>query len=258
MRSLGGRLDNQLGITLNLSPVHPASEDPEDAAAARRIDAHANRLFLDPLFRGPYPVNVLEDYKPISDFSFIQDDDLDLISAPIDFLGVNYYMRHTVIDVRKETKMNTAMSFSDLGAATVLPEGIETTAMGWGVEPDGLTELLLRLDREYTRLPLYITENGAAFCDYADPEGGVDDEERVAYLVAHFWAAHEAIRKGVNLGGYFVWSLIDNFEWAEGYSKRFGIVYVDYATQRRIPKMSARWYAKVIRRNGLTDGDQSV
>lgn len=102
--------------------------------------------------------------------------------------------------------MNTAMSFSDLGAATVLPEGIETTAMGWGVEPDGLTELLLRLDREYTRLPLYITENGIAFYDCVNPEGGVDDEERVAYLVAHFRAAHEAIRQGVNLGGYFVWS----------------------------------------------------
>ncbi len=167
-------------------------------------------------------------------------------------------MRPTTIDVRKETKMNTAMSFSDLGAATVLPEGIETIAMGWGVEPDGLTELLLRLDREYTRLPLYITENGTAFYDCVDPEGGVDDEERVAYLDTHFRAAHEAIRQGVNLRGYFVWSLIDNFEWAEGYSKRFGIVYVDYATQRRIPKMSARWYAAVIRRNGLTDGDQSV
>jgi beta-glucosidase len=125
--------------------------------------------------------------------------------------------------------------------------------MGWPVEADGLLELLLRLDREYTKLPLYITENGAAFHDYADPEGGVDDEERVTFLEAHFRAAREAIERGVNLKGYFVWSLLDNFEWAEGYSKRFGIVYVDYPTQRRITKKSARWYSEVIRRNGLTE-----
>jgi beta-glucosidase len=123
--------------------------------------------------------------------------------------------------------------------------------MGWGIEPDGLTELLLRLEREYAKLPFYITENGAAFYDYATPEGNVNDEERVAFLDAHFRAAHEAIERGVNLKGYFVWSLLDNFEWAEGYSKRFGIVYVEYATQHRIPKMSARWYKEVIRRNGL-------
>ena len=145
------------------------------------------------------------------------------------------------------------MRFADLGAETVLPPGVETTAMGWGVEPDGLTELLVRLKEEYTQIPIYITENGAAFHDYADPEGEVRDEERVAFLDAHFRAAHRAIELGVDLAGYFVWSLLDNFEWAEGYSKRFGIMHVDYPTQRRTPKTSAGWYAGVIGRNGLKD-----
>ena len=125
--------------------------------------------------------------------------------------------------------------------------------MGWPVESDGLTELLVRLKREYTDLPIYITENGAAFHDYADPEGNVKDEERVAFLDSHFRAAHEAMEQGVNLKGYFVWSLLDNFEWAEGYSKRFGLIYVDYPTQRRVPKQSYGWYRRVIERNGLND-----
>jgi beta-glucosidase len=252
MRSGG---DNRLGITLNLSPVRPASADPADAEAARRVDGNANRLYLDPLFRGAYPEDMLQHYRAVSDLRFVRDGDLEKISAPLDFLGVNYYMRHTVRDEAGggASKLPTAMRFADLGAETVLPEGVETTAMGWPIEPDGLTELLVRLDEEYTKLPLYITENGAAFHDYADPEGGVDDEERVAYLDAHFRAAHAAIERGVNLRGYFVWSLLDNFEWAEGYSKRFGVVYVDYPTQRRTPKASARWYREVIRRNGLRD-----
>jgi beta-glucosidase len=119
------------------------------------------------------------------------------------------------------------------------------------VQPEGLTELLVGIREDYGEVPIYVTENGAAFYDYSDPEGGVDDEERVRFLEAHFAAAQKAIERGVDLRGYFVWSLLDNFEWAEGYSKRFGIVYVDYPTQRRIPKMSARWYSGVIARNGL-------
>jgi beta-glucosidase len=246
-----GHGDNQLGITLNLSPVRPASED--DAEAARRVDGNANRLYLDPIFRGSYPEDMLEHYRADSDFAFVRDGDLDKISAPIDFLGVNYYMRHTVVDGQRESELTTAMRFSSVGAATVLPPGVETTAMGWPVEPDGLTELLVRLHEEYNQIPIYITENGRAVYDYVDPEGGVDDEERVSYLDAHFRAAHEAIERGVDLRGYMVWSLLDNFEWAEGYSKRFGIVFVDYGTQRRIPKMSARWYKGVIERNGLPE-----
>jgi beta-glucosidase len=252
LRSLGGE-DNQLGITLNLSDVRPATEYAADIEAARRVDGNANRLYLDPLFRGSYPEDMLEHYRSESDFTFIREGDLGKISQPPDFLGVNYYFRNTVVDGRRRSELATAMRFADLDAATVLPEGVETTAMGWPVEADGLTELLLRLHREYTRVPIYITENGRAVYDYVDPEGGVDDEERVAFLDAHFRAAHAAIEQGVDLRGYMVWSLLDNFEWAEGYSKRFGIVFVDYGTQRRIPKMSARWYREVIGRNGLPE-----
>jgi beta-glucosidase len=252
LRSLG-RENNQLGITLNLSDVRPATEDAADIEAARRVDGNANRLYLDPLFRGSYPEDMLEHYRSESDFAFLREGDLQKISQPLDFLGVNYYFRNTVVDGRRRSELATAMRFAELNAATVLPEGVETTAMGWPVEADGLTELLLRLHREYTRVPIYITENGRAVYDYVDPEGGVDDEERVAFLEAHFRAAHAAIEQGVDLRGYMVWSLLDNFEWAEGYSKRFGIVFVDYGTQRRIPKMSARWYTEVIRRNGLPE-----
>jgi beta-glucosidase len=244
---------NQLGITLNLSAVRPATEDKADVAAARRVDGNANRLYLDPLFCGSYPEDMLEHYSNASDFSFVHDDDLEKISQPIDFLGVNYYFRNTVVAGQGESDLTTAMRFSDLDATTVRPPGVQTTAMGWPVEPDGLTDLLIRLHREYTRIPIYITENGIAVHDYVDPEGDVDDEERVAFLDAHFRAAHAAIERGVDLRGYMVWSLLDNFEWAEGYSKRFGIVFVDYGTQRRIPKMSARWYNEVIEHNGLPD-----
>ena len=122
--------------------------------------------------------------------------------------------------------------------------------MGWPVDPEGLTEILVRIKDEYRDLPIYITENGRAVDDYVDPEGGVDDEERIRYLDAHFRAAQDAMAQGVDLRGYMVWSLLDNFEWAEGYAKRFGLVFVDYGTQRRIPKASARWYAEVIRNNG--------
>jgi beta-glucosidase len=252
MRAVG-RGDTQLGITLNLSPVRPATEDAADAEAARRVDGNANRLYLDPLFRGSYPEDMVDHYRAESDFAFVRDGDLEKISQPLDFFGVNYYFRHTVVDGQRESELTTAMRFSDLDAATVLPPDAEITAMGWPVEADGLTELLVRLHEEYTQIPIYVTENGRAVYDYVDPEGHVDDEERVAFLDAHFRAAHDAMQRGVDLRGYLVWSLLDNFEWAEGYSKRFGVVFVDYGTQLRIPKMSARFYREVIERNGLPD-----
>ena len=252
MRAVG-RGDTQLGITLNLSPVRPATEDAADAEAARRVDGNANRLYLDPLFRGSYPEDMVDHYRAESDFAFVRDGDLEKISQPLDFFGVNYYFRHTVVDGQRESELTTAMRFSDLDAATVLPPDAEITAMGWPVEADGLTELLVRLHEEYTQIPIYVTENGRAVYDYVDPEGHVDDEERVAFLDAHFRAAHDAMQRSVDLRGYLVWSLLDNFEWAEGYSKRFGVVFVDYGTQLRIPKMSARWYREVIERNWLPD-----
>ena len=248
MRSAGD--ENQLGVTLNLHPAHPSRDRDADREAARRVDGQANRLYLDPLLLGKYPEDLFSYYEERGvDLSFVQSGDLEKISVPIDFLGTNYYFRNIVRDAQGEDLPD--MPFADLGARTVIPHDAEKTAMGWPVEPDGLTEILVRIKEDYADLPIYVTENGRAVHDYIDPEGDVDDEERVSYLDAHFRAAHEAMEQGVDLRGYMVWSLLDNFEWAEGYSKRFGIVFVEYGTQRRVPKSSARWYSEVIRRNGL-------
>jgi beta-glucosidase len=248
MRSAGD--GNQLGVTLNLHPARPSRDHEADREAARRVDGQAIRLYLDPVFRGEYPEDLFSHYRARgADLSFVHDGDLDKISAPIDFLGVNYYFRHHVRDAPGEIGQN--VPFADLDARVVVPHAAEKTAMGWPVEPDGLTEILVRIREDFADVPIYVTENGRAVHDYIDPEGDVDDEERVSYLDAHFRAAHKAIERGVDLRGYMVWSLLDNFEWAEGYSKRFGIVFVEFGTQRRVPKSSARWYSDVIRRNGL-------
>jgi beta-glucosidase len=235
LRDLGGK--GRVGIVLNLASQVPASDDPVDRAATLRVDGNENRLFLDPLFRMQYPEDMVEYYQPVSDFSFVQGGDLAHIGAPLDFLGINYYERHIVrADPRNPER----------GALIDVPPG-PRTAGGTGINPGGLTELLVRVKHEYTSLPLYITENGMALYDYVDPEGQSDDVERIAYLDAHFRAASAAIEQGVDLRGYFVWSFLDNFEWAPGYSLRFGIVYVDYRTQARIPKQSAYWYGGIIR-----------
>ena len=253
MRSMGSPGDgNQLGVTLNLHPALPGRDREADREAARRADGQANRLYLDPLFRGSYPDDVFAYYRERgADLSFVQDGDLERISTPLDFLGVNYYFRHVVRDAPEEA--HSEVPFSDLNARPIVPHAGEKTAMGWPVDPEGLTEILMRIKEEYADVPLYVTENGRAVHDYVDPEGGVDDEERISYLDAHFRAAHDAMERGADLRGYMVWSFLDNFEWAEGYSKRFGLVFVDYGTQRRVPKASARWYSEVIRRNGLEE-----
>jgi beta-glucosidase len=248
MRSAGD--DNQLGVTLNLHPGHPSRDTEADRKAARRVDGQANRLYLDPLFRGEYPEDIFSYYRERgADLSFVRDGDLQKISTPIDFLGINYYFRHSVREAPVEE--GSSVPFADLGARPVIPHAGEKTAMGWPVEPEGLKEMLVRIKDEYADVPIYVTENGRAVHDYIDPEGGVVDEERVSYLDSHFRAAHEAMERGVDLRGYMVWSFLDNFEWAEGYSKRFGLVFVEYGTQQRVPKSSARWYSGVIKRNGL-------
>jgi beta-glucosidase len=251
MRSMGSP-GNRLGVTLNLHPAHAGRDRDADREAARRADGQANRLYLDPLFWGEYPEDVFSYYRDRgADLSFVRDGDMEKIGAPIDFLGVNYYFRHMIRDAPEETPSQAP--FSDLQARPIVPHAGEKTAMGWPVEPEGLEEILVRVREEYAEIPLYVTENGRAVNDYVDPEGGVDDEERVSYLDGHFRAARRAMERGADLRGYMVWSLLDNFEWAEGYSKRFGLVFVDYGTQRRIPKASARWYSGVIERNGLDD-----
>ncbi|WP_241002298.1 GH1 family beta-glucosidase [Streptomyces sp. CB01881] len=249
----------RVSLTLNLAAVRPLTEGPADREAARRIDGLANRIFLDPVFHGRYPADVLADTAHVTDWSFVRDGDLAEISRPLDSLGINYYTP-TVVAAdgpagqapRQDGHGGGERSAwpADQGIRFLPAEG-ERTAMGWPVDADGLYELLTRLRDELPGLPLLVTENGAAYDDYSDPSGAVHDPERIAYLQAHLTAVHRAIAAGAPVRGYFLWSLLDNFEWAYGYGKRFGIVHVDFASQRRTPKDSARWYAEVVRSGTL-------
>ena len=228
-----------VGITLNFSPAYPASDSAEDQAAARRYDGFFNRWFLDPLYGRGYPEDMVELYGQM--LPAIPAADLATIVVPTDFLGVNYYNRAVISDDPAALPLRTG---------SVRPDG-EYTAMDWEVYPDALRALLVRLARDYTPGKLYITENGAAYDDTLTPDGAIHDEARTRYLAGHLAAIHTAIGEGVPLAGYFAWSLMDNFEWAEGYNKRFGIVHVDYETQRRTPKDSAQFFSAAIGRNGL-------
>lgn len=213
-----------LGIVLNQSPSYPADPDSEaDRRAARLADAHCNRWYMDPLFRGAYPADGLAELGP--DAPRVEAGDFAIIGAPMDFLGINYYMRAVCSAAGKVTPQG-GRGFTDLG---------------WEIYPQGLAEHLIRIARDYAPPPLYITENGAATADVLEGDA-VHDMQRVNYLRWHIEAIGEAMRQGVDLRGYFAWSLMDNFEWAEGYAKRFGLVYVDYTTQRRVLKDSAHWY----------------
>jgi beta-glucosidase len=227
----------QVGITLNLYPVIPLDDDPAVRDAARRVDGLHNRLFLDPLLRGAYPADVRQDLSAVTDFGFERPGDAELIAAPLDLLGVNYYTRHVV----------TTSSLPGSAVVTTLPPEGPWTAMGWGVDAAALLDLLRRVHRDHGEVPLYVTENGAAYHDEIAPDGAVHDPERTAFLAAHVEACAAAIAEGIPLRGYFVWSLLDNFEWAHGYDQRFGIVHVDYATQKRRVKDSGRWYAELLR-----------
>ena len=225
----GGRI----GITLDLTVARPADENDTDRAAAARLDGHHNRWFLDPIFRGSYPADLLELYeRRFGALDAIRPGDLETIAQPIDYLGVNFYRPNVV----------TADADGSVLGLRDVPLAGDTTAMGWPVAPEALTELLVRLERDYGDVPLLITENGAAFDDRLNGAAVVEDPRRVAYLEGHLAAVEQALAAGVDVRGYFVWSLLDNFEWEHGYSRRFGIVYVDFETQRRIPKRSALWY----------------
>jgi beta-glucosidase len=226
--------DAQVGITLNMTPIYPASDSPEDAAAARLADGMGNRWFADPVFKGQYPADILELYRP--DTPPIRDGDMRIISTPIDFLGLNNYSRNVV---RADPASGRP--------AHVRVEEAEYTDMDWEVYPQGLCDLLVRIHRDYRPNRIYITENGSSFRDVQMHDGSVNDPERQQYLQGYLAAASGAIAEGVPLAGYFVWSLLDNFEWAHGYWMRFGIVYVDYHTLERVPKGSARWYSGLIK-----------
>jgi beta-glucosidase len=248
------RPDAQLGITVNLYPVTPASDSPQDVDAARRIDGLANRFFLDPVLRGAYPTDLRSDLRQVTDFGHVRDGDLAIISTPLDLVGINYYSRHVVAapveGAEAEPYWRAPSCWPGSEDVRFVTRGVPVTDMDWEIDAPGLLETLERVHRDYTDLPLYVTENGSAFVDTV-VDGRVDDPDRLAYFDAHLRAAHAAITAGVPLKGYFAWSLMDNFEWAWGYTKRFGMVYVDYDSQVRIPKSSGRWYAEVIRRNGL-------
>jgi beta-glucosidase len=238
-----------ISITLNpnaVSAVDPGN--PADLEAVRIIDGLSNRIFLDPMLRGRYPADMLEHMSRFTDLSFIRDGDLDIISAPIDVLGINFY-QPSYVSAKPGATGSPDQPGSE-GIAYRAPKG-PLTDMGWTVEPSGLTALLKHLHDEYPGTPLLITENGAAYADGPGDDGSVHDARRVAYLDGHLRACHDALAAGVDLRGYFAWSLLDNFEWSEGYAKRFGIVHVDYNTQQRTLKDSAKWYREVIRRNGI-------
>ncbi|MDT4911467.1 MAG: beta-glucosidase [Pseudonocardiales bacterium] len=228
-----------VGIVLNLSPCEPATDDPDDVRAAERADGHTNRWWLDPLHGRGYPVDMTDLYGVEPP---VLADDLDTIAAPLDFLGINYYFR---------MRAAADPTVATLGYRAVPVDGAATTAMGWEIHPQGLRDLLVRVAKEYESPALYVTESGGAFDDVPDADGYVRDLERAEYLRMHIDAMRSAMADGAPVKGFYAWSLLDNFEWAYGYRPRFGLAYVDYATQRRTIKHSGEVYAEIIA-NGVS------
>ncbi len=228
--------DASVGIVVNLSPCVPASQREEDVAAARRADGHNNRWWLDPLHGRGYPADMVETYGVEPP---VRDGDLELISAPLDFVGLNYYFRQVIVDnPTGPPPFVRSIEVPDAAA----------TAMGWEVYPAGIEQLLLRLSDDYGVPKIYVTESGSAWPDdQVGPDGQIADKHRTEYLLDHISAALDAKERGAPLAGYFAWSLLDNFEWAYGYDKRFGLVHVDYETQQRTIKASGYRYAQLIR-----------
>ncbi|MFF0832339.1 MULTISPECIES: GH1 family beta-glucosidase [unclassified Streptomyces] len=250
---------HQLALSLNSQVVRPFSQSPDDLAAARRIDNLANGVFHGPVLHGAYPETLFAETAPVTDWSFVLDGDLRTIRTPLDALGLNYY---TPVLVSAADGRAAGPRADGHGASEHSPWPAagdvlfhqtpgERTEMGWTIDPTGLHELIMRYSREAPGLPLYITENGAAYDDKPDADGRVHDPERIAYLHGHLAAVRRAIGDGADVRGYYLWSLLDNFEWAYGYDKRFGAVYVDYSTLERTPKSSARWYGEVARAGAL-------
>nr|WP_117214873.1 GH1 family beta-glucosidase [Allorhizocola rhizosphaerae] len=247
----------EIGISLNL---HAFLGEPE---AVRRLEAVGNRIWLDPLFRGSYPADLLEDTAGLTDWSFVRDGDL--AADTLSFLGVNYYTRsvvrmpsHQGESSQNESGNSYVRNLAWPGSEHVIWEDrdLPRTEMGWEIDPGGLSDLLRQTHERYGPIPMYVTENGMAA-----PDQTLQDDDRIAYLDAHLRECARVRSEGVPLRGYFLWSLMDNFEWAWGYSKRFGIIHVDYGSQTRTPKASAHWYSEVIRRGGMqggTDDDASI
>lgn len=255
----------ELGLTLNFTDTQPLDLlDPRDLDAARRVDGVANRFFVEAVMLGAYPGDVLADLAELWPADLVHDGDLETISTPVDVLGVNYYATQTVtagcdpelagVTAAQARRFDPPTPFVGSEHVVAVRRGVPVTDMGWQISATGLSDLLLRLHKDYTSsrgVRLYVTENGAAADDVPDAEGYVEDTDRVHYLDSHLRAVHDAVQRGADVAGYFVWSLLDNFEWAWGYTKRFGIVRVDYASQRRTPKASAYWYSGVARSGAI-------
>ena len=229
----------RVGNSNIVTDIVPASTSDADAAAAIRLDAMSNRVFLDPVYLGDYSPAVRDLLDPLGLDALVEDGDLAIIGQRVDFVGMNHYQRVVAWDDDDGTYLRVGER----------PASPASTSFGWSVIPESLGAVLHRVSSEFTSLPIYITENGASYNDYVDPDGQVNDHDRVAYFGGYLAAAGRAIEEGVDLRGYYAWSFLDNFEWAEGYSKRFGLVFVDYRDQTRIPKRSAHWYAQQIARH---------
>jgi beta-glucosidase len=241
----------RVGIVLNLVPSEPASPSEADAEATRAFDGFFNRWYLDPLYRGSYPADAIADrhaqgHLAAPELPWVLPGDLPIIGAKTDFLGVNYYSRAVLRSDKLAESVNLPRTIAP-------PTPDRLTDMGWEVFGDGLRRILVRLHTEYSVPCLYVTENGAAYSDGPGPDGRVQDARRVSYVRDHLVAVHRAIEEGANVAGYFLWSLLDNYEWQFGYSKRFGIVWVDYETQRRTPKASAHFYRDVIAQGAVDE-----
>jgi beta-glucosidase len=243
----------EVGITLNLGLSRPTSPDAADMAA--ELEARHNGVYLGPLFTGAYPERLAADWSPALVPGLVADGDLEVIAAPIDFLGVNFYFPGYVGVAAADGQLRAGERALEGGFVDVRPAGLPVTAMDWLVEPTSLRELLTRVVGPVVGdLPVYITENGSSWYDYVNQDGEVVDTERQSYLRGHLGAVRDAIADGVNVRGYFAWSLLDNYEWAEGYAKRFGLTFVDFSTQQRILKRSGEYYARVTRANAIIEG----
>lgn len=267
VRALRGTGAAQVGITLNPDRLLPATGSPADLAAVRRAETLHNATWFDPLFAGHYPRDEAETWGAAADGSYRGDGDLDLIGAPLDFVGINYYRPITLAAAPHRDPDPATRTATDIGVVEVPRDDVRHTTMGWPVDPGSFTDLLVDLAARYPALPpLLITENGSAETDTVSDSDGhpaVHDSDRVAYLRDHLAALSEAITAGVDVRGYYVWSLLDNFEWAHGYRQRFGIVRVDYETQRRTPKDSYHWYRDLIaahreKRTSPSTGEQAA
>jgi beta-glucosidase len=248
LRSAGAR---DVGITLNLIPAEAADDSPGAHDAARLVDGQSIRTFLDPLLRGHYPDDVVADFARAGAQLPVVGDDARVIAAPLDWIGVNYYSPHIVAAGSDARRLSP---FIPGDAVTQVRSTDEVTALGWPVRPRSFVALLNRLHRDYPGIPLYVHENGAAFHDAVSADGTVEDPDRRAYIARHIDAVRAAVHAGVDVRGYFAWSLMDNYEWAEGYRMRFGITHVDFATQQRTLKASARWYADLIAAHAAKSG----